>query len=99
MAKRLIAYSRVFVVVVLLMLASTGVYAANLWNKNKQAEARITKLETDLDSAQRRVDELENTDFAKKNAELTRQLKETRDTLTAQLKEERDNFAKELKQI
>lgn len=94
----LLAINKVVIVFFILLLIAGG-DIAYMFRQNNLALARITQLETDLDTAQRRVDELENTDFAKKNLELTKELKETKATLTAELKANADKYASDIKQI
>ncbi len=83
----------------LIIIALLGGDIAYMARQNQLALTRISRLETDLDTAQRRVDELENTDFVKKNVELTKELKDTRAALTAELKESANQYANDIKQI
>lgn len=89
-----------FVVIALVAVSvASAWYITRIQIENKKAEERIVQLEEGLSSAQRRVEDLENTDFAKKNAELTKELRDTKAALTAELKEKADAYAAEIRQI
>lgn len=86
-------------VVIIVGVSASAWYFFVLRRSNIQASIRIQQLEVRLQEAQRHVDELESTDFVKKNQELTAELKDTKTTLTAQLKQKADDDAKVLRQM